>query len=218
MGSTVASNSAVKKADGRRTRHEARKPELLEAITKYVGQHGPSNLSLRPLAEAVGVSHRTLLYHFGSKEELLLAVLEKVQRDFQQIVERQAELFGNVPPTHLIRFAWQHFANPVYAPLLRMLFEMYALGMQGDPYDRVIRALVKDWLDIIVKLLIHHGCPPERGSAIATLIYAAANGVMLDALLTGDMGRLQGALDELLTVLESFLLPSFNNPRVLPPD
>src|SRR5271155_5719078 len=49
--------------------------ELLESVVDYVLDAGLTDLSLRPLAGAVGTSPRTLLYHFGSKEELTIAVV-----------------------------------------------------------------------------------------------------------------------------------------------
>jgi AcrR family transcriptional regulator len=56
--------------DGRRTRHEPRKQDLLAAAVEYVFEHGFSELSIRPLAAALGISHRTLLYHFHSNTNL----------------------------------------------------------------------------------------------------------------------------------------------------
>ncbi|MDT7648160.1 MAG: hypothetical protein QOC75_5160, partial [Pseudonocardiales bacterium] len=41
----------------------------------YFGTRGISDLSLRQLADALGTSHRMLIYHFGSKEGLLTEVV-----------------------------------------------------------------------------------------------------------------------------------------------
>lgn len=58
----------------------SRKQELLEATIIYLLEHGLAELSLRPLAAAAGTSARLLIYHFGSKERLLVEVLETLQR------------------------------------------------------------------------------------------------------------------------------------------
>src|SRR5215216_6725514 len=58
---------------------------LLAAAIDYVLANGFSNFSLRQLAAAIGTSHRMLIYYFGSKEGLLVAVIRSVeaaQRDF----------------------------------------------------------------------------------------------------------------------------------------
>ena len=54
-----------------------KRDELAEAATDYVLEHGLIGLSLRPLAAALGTSDRMLIYHFGSKDELIAAVLER---------------------------------------------------------------------------------------------------------------------------------------------
>ena len=48
-----------------RPRSTARE-ELLAAVVQHVAQHGIGELSLRPLADAIGTSHRMLLFHFGA--------------------------------------------------------------------------------------------------------------------------------------------------------
>src|SRR5579884_153975 len=58
---------------------------LLAAAIDYVASHGITDVSLRELAAAIGTSHRMLIYHFGSKEGLLVAIVQRVeeaQREF----------------------------------------------------------------------------------------------------------------------------------------
>ena len=67
-----------------RVADEQRPVELLDAIVGYLVKHGVAELSLRPLAKAVGSSPRVLLYYFGSKEELLTKAIRRL-RERQQI-------------------------------------------------------------------------------------------------------------------------------------
>ena len=89
---------------------------LLAAAVDYVVANGISNLSLRELAAAIGTSHRMLIYHFGSKEGLLVAVIRSVeaaQREFfGQLLRAQPEL----SPGDGIRLIWRHFTDPQFAP------------------------------------------------------------------------------------------------------
>src|SRR5204863_5443118 len=62
-----------------------RRADLLAAATQHVLDHGMAKLSLRPLARALSTSPRMLLYHFGSKEQLVTEVLAAART-------RQAEL------------------------------------------------------------------------------------------------------------------------------
>src|SRR6478735_4166222 len=52
-----------------------RRQVLAEAATDYVLEHGLLDLSLRPLAKALGTSDRMLLYHFRDKPDLVATVL-----------------------------------------------------------------------------------------------------------------------------------------------
>src|SRR5262249_6456846 len=52
---------------------------LLAAAVRHAMDSGIADLSLRQLAAAIGTSHRMLLYHFGSREGLLIAVTRAVE-------------------------------------------------------------------------------------------------------------------------------------------
>ena len=51
---------------------------LLAGAIEHVAEHGVGNLSLRGLAAALGTSHRMLIYHFGSRDGLLIEVIRAV--------------------------------------------------------------------------------------------------------------------------------------------
>ena len=59
---------------------EQRRSELLDALIDAFADGGIGGRSLREVAEAVGTSHRMLLHYFGSRDELLLAIVEEVER------------------------------------------------------------------------------------------------------------------------------------------
>jgi AcrR family transcriptional regulator len=65
----------------RRAADSARKRQLLDAAYDYVIERGLTELSLRPLAEAIGSSPRVLLYLFGSKDDLVQALLARARAD-----------------------------------------------------------------------------------------------------------------------------------------
>ena len=57
-----------------------RREQIVAAAIAVFGEFGFAGGSIRTIAERVGVSHATLLQHFGSKEGLLTAVLEEWDR------------------------------------------------------------------------------------------------------------------------------------------
>ena len=57
-----------------------RRAATLAKAAEYVLEHGLADLSLRPLAKALGTSPRMLLYDFGSKERLIHEILAEIRR------------------------------------------------------------------------------------------------------------------------------------------
>jgi len=57
------------------SRTAERRTAILDAATEVFGSRGYNNSSLVEIAEKVGMTHAGILHHFGSKEQLLLAVL-----------------------------------------------------------------------------------------------------------------------------------------------
>jgi AcrR family transcriptional regulator len=60
----------------RRSAEEAR-TALLDAAERRLIQHGPAGIRLQDVARDVGVSHPTVLHHFGSREALVHAVVDR---------------------------------------------------------------------------------------------------------------------------------------------
>src|SRR6266849_2269889 len=107
--------------------------QLLERAIGYLTEHGIGDVSLRELAAALGTSHRMLIYHFGSKEGLLVAVVHEAENRQRRLL---ANLFGPETPDFATsaRQFWQQLRSPKLAPLERLFFELYGLALQGRAY------------------------------------------------------------------------------------
>jgi TetR/AcrR family transcriptional regulator len=65
----------------------ASQARILEAARGEFAQHGYS-ARLQDIAERAGLTHPTLLYHFGSKERLYAAVIEQAMLDWAAVTSR----------------------------------------------------------------------------------------------------------------------------------
>ncbi|HUI49783.1 MAG TPA: TetR/AcrR family transcriptional regulator [Acidimicrobiia bacterium] len=164
----------------------ASKDRLLAAAMDYVAEHGVADLTLRGLAAAIGTSHRMLIYHFESKQGLLIAIIRAVE---EQQRERLADLEVDpaLDPGEMTRRMWEHLSDPSLWPNERLFFEMYGQALQvrtrrADFLDEVVTS----WLEPIAALRRAQGFSPDAAAAQARLDLAVTRGLLLDLLATGD--------------------------------
>jgi len=61
--------------------------QILSTAKHLLIAHGYHGLSMRQIAESVGVSKAALYYHFGDKEQLLLAILDAYLDDIEEVID-----------------------------------------------------------------------------------------------------------------------------------
>jgi AcrR family transcriptional regulator len=186
-----------------RTVNEKRPGELLEGVVQYLTRHGLSELSLRPLAKAVGSSPRVLLYYFGSKEALvaraLAAIRQRQRAAYRQLEEASlGEACGNI---------WKHMSSPDSEPHFRLFFEVYGLALRRPQlYKDFLHATIEDWLEFTADSLRREGYGRKEARAIATIVVAGLRGFMLDFCASQDRRRLDLAVGLWLGTLDSILI------------
>lgn len=167
---------------------------LLERIAGYVLAHGLA-LSLRPLAAAVDSSPRMLLYHFGSKEGMVTAVLRAI-RARQRVVFDQLRRAEVTTPAAVCKAAWAYMSDPMVGPSLKLFFETYALALRKpEAVPGFLEGAVEDWLTFLSDPTYAGSASPERARALATITLAMFRGFMLDYAATGDGERIGRAID-----------------------
>jgi AcrR family transcriptional regulator len=177
----------------------ATRERLLDGAVDYVAQHGVGELSLRPLAAALGTSHRMLIYHFGSKEGLMVEVVREVER-------RQKEHFTAVheigDPVEATRQMWRRLTDPSLWPHERLFFEMYGQALQGRKgTEGLLDGIVDTWIASGAEVAERLGLPKEEARAKARLGLAVVRGLLLDLLATGDREGVDAAMEEFLKTL-----------------
>ena len=173
------------------TTPSARETELLELAYAYVLEHGVSDLSLRPLASAIGSSPRVLLFLFGSKDELIRRLLARARED---------ELAGPIEA----RTVWAWLSDPGHAGLLRLWTETYARSLTDPtgPWGEFAEETVQDWLELLAAAQPPALRRTAHGRDQRTATLAILRGAMLDLLATGDRRRVERAVETTLAALE----------------
>jgi len=179
----------------------ARKQELLEAAYRYVLGNGLADMSLRPLAKEIGSSPRVLLFLFGSKEELVRALLARArEEELRYLAELRAGRNGLAATG---RDVWSWLAHPSHRALLALWTEGYARSLLGEPgpWAGFGRDTVRDWLDLLAERQAADADGPGA-EAERTLLLAVLRGALLDLLATGDAVRVTRAVDRHLRAVD----------------
>jgi AcrR family transcriptional regulator len=155
-----------------------RRHDLAEAATDYVLAHGLLDLSLRPLAAALGTSDRMLLYHFKDKNDLVATVLNVSN-------ERSMRGIRGLRPSRDVRQAvldlWSQVSLPEQARCQRLYVEAAALGVLGaEPFASVVGEANEAWLGALADHLVSSGMRPSDARRAARLVEAAFMGFQLD--------------------------------------
>ena len=169
--------------------------KLLAAVIDYVATHGVSDLSLREVAAAIGTSHRMLIYHFGSREGLLVAVVQAVEAGSRGLL---ADLAADPsrPLADVMLTLWQRLADPSLWPNERLFFEIYALALQRRPGTAgFLDDIVNSWVEPMVDYARQRGLDPEVARVDARLAVAVCRGLLLDLLATGDRAAVDAAVE-----------------------
>lgn len=178
-----------------------RKEEIANAIVDYVFTYGVSDLSLRPLAEHLDTSPRMLLYHFGSKEQLLSEVLEAARgRQYEMLHAWAAE---GITLPDIVRRYWEFAASDAARPYMRLFFEVYGLAVQGRlGTEGVLRHLTEQPVAVFQPPAEAAGLDPATAQQLARLSIGVFRGLLFDLLATNDRPPLDAALERFLAFLE----------------
>ncbi|BDP40844.1 TetR family transcriptional regulator [Deinococcus aetherius] len=145
-------------------------------------EHGLTDLSLRPLADALGVSARLLLYHFCSKEQLVVEVLGAIAAQ-QQVVLAQVDPAAD--PDERFDVLWARLTSPELTPFLRSLFEVELHAIDEDGlYRQFAQGALHAWLGVVTAHL-----KEEVPASSANWVLAALTGLLIDRFSTGEERR-----------------------------
>jgi AcrR family transcriptional regulator len=169
-----------------------RKAEILEKLIDYLLTHGPVDLSLRPMAAAVGSSARLLIFHFGSKDELLLQVLHEIQRrmqdSFSALLQAPATGRGLAP----MRAFWNWAIKEENLHHLRLFYEIHVLASRGAG---VFASSAKEGSRNMMEMVKAALPAPLRSAPAATLFCAVFDGLFLELVISGDVKRTTRSID-----------------------
>jgi AcrR family transcriptional regulator len=181
---------------------------LLAAAVDRALDTGIADLSLRQIAAAIGTSHRMLIYHFGSREGLLVAVTQAVED------QQRAALLDSGATSQDARRAWDRLSDPALWPQERLFFELYAYALRGRPgTEGFLDGIVESWVAPVAAALVEAGADEPTARADARLGVAVVRGLLLDLLATGDRAGTTAAYERFLARAPATRAPARESSR-----
>ncbi|RXS80285.1 TetR/AcrR family transcriptional regulator [Streptomyces sp. TM32] len=187
-----------------RPRDPHRRTEILDAVIGHLAETGIAQLSLRPLAQALGHSTRVLTHHFTDKDALLTAVLQRLD-EIQHRQLRATEGWEDITRGvgAIVRDSWRRQLEPENIGATRLLHEIEGLAAAGRLAGRV-PAFLADRAEFVAGALQARGLTPAAARVRATFLNSAYAGLRTDFLVTGDRERAEAALAELCALADSW--------------
>ncbi|MEQ4210188.1 TetR/AcrR family transcriptional regulator [Actinopolymorpha sp. B17G11] len=172
---------------------------LLAAVVAVMTERGSTDWSLRSLAEAIGTSHRMLIYHFGSLDGLMIAVVGQVDAAARERYAALSEEYDD--PLAAARAWWEQLADPEQAAGERLFFELYAAALQGKEHARpLLEGVINDWLAPLTAAFAELTGDPSTAAVDARLGVAVVRGLLLDLLASGDSDGVTAAHERYLAL------------------
>jgi AcrR family transcriptional regulator len=167
--SSAASPEDLRLVKGRSTR-----AQLLAAATDVLREQGHAATTMRAVADRADARVSLVHYHFGSKQALLVAVLEGLT---EQLLERQRAMFSDERSfAEQWRTACDYLREDIRSGYVRILWELWAAGLADPELAQRWRETQRGWRELIVarleRLQAEHEALtlPMRPRALAALI------------------------------------------------
>lgn len=183
----------------RPTRDE-RKAELLAAILDYLMDKTLAELTFRSLADGLGMSAYVLVYHFGSRDQLI--------NDIVVSIESRLDRMRNTDVRDIDRAAWRDFLLDSWQwtmaqrnrHLTRLEFEATAQDIvaaeprgTSQEHFRMLHHKTRDWLMV-------QGIPEEFADTDARLFTSTFYGLQFDFVVMNEPEAATKAFELMLTV------------------
>lgn len=196
--------SAKPKKRAPRVDHEERRRRLAEACAYLIATDGYSNTSVRDVAAREGISTGTLLHHFSTKEELLVATLLHVSEDF--LDHMKEAVASSEDPVEQLRALVRALLDPERHSLGWLVWIAFWHEAAADPALAKVANGQTDQADSLISATVQRGIDAGRLNCEDAETSAAELAALVDGIairVYGEAGRWE--YDRAVAVLDRLI-------------
>jgi AcrR family transcriptional regulator len=180
-----------------------RRAEIIAAAIRVLARNGLAETTTRKIAAEAGLNQATLRYYFGSKDDLLFAVLQDMMRVTREITFESTRMGKGVRETlsESIRAFWAHVEEMPELQIMQYELTLYSLRHPESAW--IARQQYDGYSAVVETLLQHHFETAHQSCAIpvselARFIIGGVDGLILQFISDRDTARARRDLDHLL--------------------
>lgn len=158
---------------------EERREQIVEAMLRVMARLGYAKASVAKIAKEAGLAPGLVHYHFGSKQEILLALIERLGA---MLEERRVRMGGDTAQQRLEAYLDAHLARgedaspEAVACWVALGTEALAQPEVGAAYRAAVEAELATLVPLVRDALAERGASKRRAKTIASAMFAAIEG------------------------------------------
>lgn len=185
----MADSSKQKEMGHQAQKARATRNKIVDAVISLINESGYSAASSTAIAKRANITWGAVQHHFGNKEEILLAVLQKshdvyiesLSTDDLKVgsMEKRVDLF--------VDKVWEHYRSDLYFAFLEIV--MAARGKKGkySLYDRWMNKLLDVHGETMAEIFDAHKVPKGRLNEAFRFVHRFFTGLAVDQILEPGM-------------------------------
>lgn len=180
-----------------------RRADILAAAIRVLARDGIAETTTRKIAAEANVNQAMLRYYFGSKDELLFAVLQEMMQTIKEVVLAGMPTHGELRAiiAESIKAFWLHVEETPELQVMQYELTLYALRnpasawlakQQYDGYCTLVETLFQQHFTVT-----HMPCALPFAE-LARFVIAGLDGIILQFISDRDTKRARRDLDHLI--------------------
>lgn len=184
-----------------------RKPQLLAQIIDVMLDIPLYSMTFRSVAARLDVSPFTLVYHFGTKDDLVGEVVDAICGEQLEALVA-ADLGSASVDAYLdgVKRYWDWSMLPRNCQLQRLVFEAAMTESLRSEHEAVTRRALLEWHALASAGLLELGVPAQLASAESRAIADVMHGLQYDLIVTNNVERANAAFERAIAGLRVRIL------------